>query len=294
MRDFWAQLFLIMRCSKWLLIVLMLCSTVIRAADLPDGELPGRFAVNADGGFVCFSQGNLTYTASTDSWAFAEHQYDMVGNANLVGNTLADKIDLFGWSGDLQSPPNYGRVNSSSTLQFMGNFVDWGKNNIANGGKKWRTLTADEWSYLLENHSQFPTRINGVSGIAIMPQGVKLDIKPDSYTLEQWAIDEGKGVIFLPFAGYREGQASSVTDLNVSGFYWTATPESKTEDPQQESAFIVRAKGDKASVMNTSKARSRGAAVRLVKDKSACTVPVKVHYDAEAGSITITQINDEE
>ena len=59
----------------------------------------------AEGKQVTFSGGNLQYTRSTQTWAFAEHQYDTIGNANITtgaeGNkVLADKIDLFGWSGN--------------------------------------------------------------------------------------------------------------------------------------------------------------------------------------------------
>ena len=59
----------------------------------------------AEGKQVTFSGGNLQYTQSTQTWVFAEHQYDTIGNANITtgaeGNkVLADKIDLFGWSGN--------------------------------------------------------------------------------------------------------------------------------------------------------------------------------------------------
>lgn len=67
---------------------------------------------------VRFSPGNLQYTRSTDTWSFAEHQYDMIGTDNVVGgiaaisteygyykegSAVADKIDLFGWSGNTGS-----------------------------------------------------------------------------------------------------------------------------------------------------------------------------------------------
>ncbi|MBQ5532192.1 MAG: Ig-like domain-containing protein, partial [Bacteroidales bacterium] len=45
------------------------------------------FTVNGQGGKVLFSPGNLQYQASTNTWRFAEHQYDYVGDGgNHAGN----------------------------------------------------------------------------------------------------------------------------------------------------------------------------------------------------------------
>ena len=55
-----------------------------------DGMLPGTFSVSATQQ-VHFSQGNLQYRASTNTWRFAEHQYDCVGNANSkISSTYSD------------------------------------------------------------------------------------------------------------------------------------------------------------------------------------------------------------
>lgn len=76
-----------------------------------DGAIvDGVFKVSANKS-VRFSQGNLQYTQSTKTWSFAEHQYDILVEKNIVnaeyqgeenwkGTALADKIDLFGWSSD--------------------------------------------------------------------------------------------------------------------------------------------------------------------------------------------------
>lgn len=56
------------------------------------------FTVNAEGGQVYFSQGNLQYNAATNVWRFAENQYDYVGEDNaLASSTYSGWIDLFGW-----------------------------------------------------------------------------------------------------------------------------------------------------------------------------------------------------
>ena len=62
-----------------------------------EGSLVGKFSVSASRQVV-FSKGNLQYQASTDTWRFAENQYDYVGEANKnISATYDGWIDLFGW-----------------------------------------------------------------------------------------------------------------------------------------------------------------------------------------------------
>ena len=82
-----------------LLILAVGFSTGAWASSVP-GALPGRFTINASGEKVVFSQGNLQYQASTNTWRFAENQYDYIGNA--AGNTSPSSsqtawIDYFNW-----------------------------------------------------------------------------------------------------------------------------------------------------------------------------------------------------
>ena len=133
-----------------------------------DGKLPEPFSVSATKQ-VWFSQGNLQATNTTINstsgwtWSFAEHQYDCIGNA--IANTAIDNntvitagtVDLFGWVGTNSSLSAYG-INSNSSDSSYGNVTsealktDWGHNAIINGGNAadlWRTLTKDEWVWLL-------------------------------------------------------------------------------------------------------------------------------------------------
>ena len=65
---------------------------------LPEGALPGLFSVG-EGKQVYFSKGNLQYRATTGTWRFAEHQYDIVGkDNNKISETYDGWIDLFGWA----------------------------------------------------------------------------------------------------------------------------------------------------------------------------------------------------
>ena len=58
---------------------------------------PKAFTINANGDKIFFSQGNLQYQASTNTWRFAEHQYDLIGSDNSnISSTYSGWIDLFG------------------------------------------------------------------------------------------------------------------------------------------------------------------------------------------------------
>lgn len=149
----------------------------------PTGAINGKFTINANGDKVYFSMGNLQYHASTNTWRFAENQWDYVGTQTPnefgnVGGTVAGSdngnisqtyngwIDLFGWG---TSGYNHGAVcyqpwsisETDSDYLAYGNWqynlydqtgqADWGWNAISNGGNTtntWRTLTGGsigEW-----------------------------------------------------------------------------------------------------------------------------------------------------
>ena len=78
---------------------------------VPEGAINGLFTVDSLGRQVYFSQGNLQYQASTNTWRFAENQWDYVGDQtqgtvyengmkcdnSLISSTYNGWIDLFGW-----------------------------------------------------------------------------------------------------------------------------------------------------------------------------------------------------
>ncbi len=163
--------------------------------DLPsvDGALPGAFSVSATQQ-VHFSQGNLQYQASTNTWRFAEHQYDYVGSANSnISSTYSGWIDLFGWGtsgwnsgANCYHPWSISTTNSdyypggsnSNGLTGANAEADWAWHNaISNGGNathQWRTLTSAEWDYLLNTRADAASKrgtgnIDGVGGLIILP-----------------------------------------------------------------------------------------------------------------------------
>ena len=239
----------------------------------------GVFSVSADKQ-VTFSKGNLQYTQSTNIWSFAENQYDYLGEANIAidADVLADKVDLFGWS---TSTTNFG-VSTSTDWEngYSGSFVDWGTNQIgADAPNTWRTLTYDEWNYLLNNRNNAfslcgVAQVNGVNGLILLPDnwtcpaGVTFkscfhssygDLYYAAYqtfTADQWSKLEKSGAIFLPAAGYRIG--TSVYYVQDFGYYWSATEGSSCE--ADDLCFWS------AGAYMLSNDRSHGRSVRLVKD----------------------------
>lgn len=216
-----------------------------------NGVLTGEFSVSATEK-VHFSQGNLQYQASTDTWRFAENQYDIIGNDNAnISASYSGWIDLFGW-GTGNNP-----TKSSTNYSDYSTFVDWGVNAISNGGNEanlWRTLTSDEWGYLFKTRTNAASlfglgSVNGINGTIILPdnwstpqaisftpstsQGLsdqgsyyynenENNFYHNTYTAEQWSLMEAAGAVFLPAAGERYG--TSVDYVGSYGYDWSAAP----------------------------------------------------------------------
>ena len=222
------------------------------------GTINGKFTINEDGDQVYFSQGNLQYQASTNTWKFAENQYDYVGNANSnISSTYSGWIDLFGWGtsgwnsgntyyhpwdSDNSTGPAYGPPGQYNLTGSYAN-ADWGVYNpISNGGNianQWRTLTHDEWLYVFNTRSTASgiryakAKVNNVNGVILLPD----DWDSSTYSLSntnssafgftntltasQWSTLEQAGAVFLPAAGRRNG--TSVYVVGTTGYYWSAS-----------------------------------------------------------------------
>ena len=259
----------------------------------------GKFSVS-DSKQVTFSQGNLQYTQSTNTWSFAENQYDYIGTDNVTGGDvtsdpamgdsksgagLADKVDLFGWS---TSATNFGVSTSTNENDYSGSFVDWGRNKIGNDAPNtWRTLTKDEWYYLLHTRTNARedlrardlrglAQVNGVNGLILLPDnwirpagvsfksGYPSEYSVEAYgqyqtfTAEQWSKLESAGAVFLPAAGSRNG--STVSGVQSYGRYCSATEDFDLSNYMYYLEFYSR------DVYMSSSNRTFGRSVRLVKD----------------------------
>ena len=257
--------------------------------DTPSAGI-GVFSVSADKQ-VTFSKGNLQYTQSTNTWSFAENQYDYIGTDNVIGgivesdptygdnkygDALADKIDSFGWS---TSATIFGVSVSQSNSDYSGSFVDWGTNKIGNDAPNtWRTLTYDEWYYLRytrtnANNLLSVAQVNGVNGLIFLPDnwtcpagvtfksGFHSNYGADysayqTFTAAEWSKLESAGAVFLPVSGHRRG--SEVFYVQDEGVYWSAT------ESGSDNAYYLYFRSDAAFMF--SDLRYYGKSVRLVKD----------------------------
>ena len=211
---------------------------------LPIGRKGGLFTINEDGDQVWFSQGNLQYQASTGTWRFAENQYDYIGSDNSsISATYSGWIDLFGW-GTGNSPT----LNTNNYSDYH-TFVDWGVNAISNSvnqSNAWRTLSWNEWDYILNNRANASDKkaignINGVGGLILLPdswtlplgctfasgfstfdENNNIDWTHNNYTHTQWSAMEVAGAVFLPAAGQRWG--TNVGLVGSLGAYWSYSP----------------------------------------------------------------------
>lgn len=183
---------------------------------VPEGAINGLFTINENGDQVYFSKGNLQYQASTNTWRFAENQWDYVGSGEygnvyensvkcdnaLISETYDGWIDLFGWG---TSGYNHGAVcyqpwstsqsftdynaygNDTLNLYDQTGMADWGYNAISNGGNienVWRTLRQSEWEYvlLIRNTSSgvryAKANVNGINGTILLPDNWNNEIYP--------------------------------------------------------------------------------------------------------------------
>ncbi len=191
---------------------------------------------------VTFSPGNLQYHPVNDEWRFAPNQTDYIGEANAnISSSYNGWIDLFGW-GTGNNP-----TNASTDDNDYQTFVDWGVNQIGSyAPNTWRTLTDDEWEYIIEKRSNADklkgvAQVNGVNGLILLPDswncpsgvtfksGFDDDEGPEYYasyqtfSASEWATLEASGAVFFPAAGIRFFDGN-VFNVGFLGYYWSSTP----------------------------------------------------------------------
>ena len=201
---------------------------------LESGRRSGLFSVGPNQ-YVTFSQGNLQYTQSTDTWQFANEQWECIGAGNIKEGALADKIDLFGWSANNTTAP-WGVSLSRNNADYAGEFVDWGENIInSDVPNTWRTLTNEEWEYVLngrKNASKLRCRaqVDHVNGFVFLPDewvcpdGMELNLEQPTtkvFTRDEWSKMENAGAVFLPAAGRIDNK--KLVNFDDHGNYWSST-----------------------------------------------------------------------
>ena len=152
---------------------------------------------------------------------------------------------------------------------------DWGVfNAISNGGNQagiWRTLTRNEWNYILtgRNLAQYlcsQATVCGVHGYVLLPDDFTLpdgltwsyqtnDWDTNTYGPQAWSAMEATGAIFLPAAGNRNG--TNVNDVGSKGYYCSAS--------YYDQYYAYCMSFDSSGVHVSSRNRYSGRSVRLVR-----------------------------
>ena len=244
---------------------------------------------------VKFEQGNVQHCNNPDSdsdypdvnWTIGEHQFDAISNQYTCDGSVCDNTkisstynmyyDLFGWgtSGKSYGATEYQPYATSTTSANYGNGTndlsgdsDWG----VNYGSQ-RTMTADEWNYLLFERKDADKlkrivcvydglKNNGATapiyGLLIMPE-YSDELTQDRISAEEFNELEYMGGIFLPLNGYRKG--TTVTYDGLEGYYWTATAGSTTSTAK---ALHIDARRNIVEIVEID--RATGCSVRLVSD----------------------------
>lgn len=243
-----------------------------------DGAGVGVFSVSSTKQ-VKFSAGNLQCVPKTSerAWQFAPHQYDLSNANGQIGYNCSNFIDLFGYgtSGVMVGSAVYAYLPYSTSGTFYssdlaGTNADWGVANSSSimygqtvTTRSWRTLTSDEWTYLLSRTGKKGgATVNGLNGCVLLPDSWSLPdglsfstgsaFSSNTYTIEQWDKMEKAGAVFLPAGGSRSG--TTVTNQGNLGYYWSAS-----------AGYHVIISGYSSIVNSTSEPRL-GESVRLVSD----------------------------
>ncbi len=273
------------------------------------GVFTDAFSVSATR-TVYFSPGNLQWSATNGgssptyhpvaggygsapgTWRFASNQWDIIGIENrYIDSAYTGWIDLFGWGTSgydnkwpymtlSYTPESYGYGNND----IAGTYYDWGvynsiynpQTNTIDAPGMWRTMTSDEWEYLLDTRltasdiRYAKAIVHGVNGLIIVPDNWKSDVysfnKPNyhgaDYTSNtvnnaDWEQIASAGCIFLPAGGYRN--KTTVSEAGSKGGYWSATCDGSYY--AYDLYFI-----SSTLIPSSSIPRNYGYAVRLVKD----------------------------
>ena len=285
------------------LSLLLPLAVAAQSVQIQDGAILAEFSVS-DSTKVYFSQGNLLYEG-IPWWWFAEHQWnttptyeydyqdeyyeeDIDPSANVTFN-----IFPWGTSGYNGKNPNLISVITRTSItiynygdgtnDIAGTNYDWGVyNKIFNGGDKaglWRTLTKEEWIYLINSRANASEKygvanVEGVNGLILLPDKWELpkdivftsgvtdyntEIKRfatvNNYTASEWARMEACGAVFLP-------TLYTPSDVVAIGDYWSS---SACGDEKAYCLLVLFISGYAELRIGCTPRRDR-LAVRLVQD----------------------------
>ena len=261
---------------------------IVTVDDIPAGAIKGKFSVSEDRQ-VYFSQGNLwlgdwIYDRRMDTdYYFEDHQWQhqplrdstwVTSHKNHFFWSKFQEITLWELFPDPElyaTPEDVIFTNETETTPRK----DFGV--IINGKRRvglWRTLSYEEWKYLLEERPMTygkPRYTNWWGGVKIEdPIFHGVFIYPDDYNGDEvvksshtWKEINDAGIAFLPVAGLRE--RTKITKMPGNpysiGWYWASNTNKKDERTACTiyfDGFVLKYSDDTY--------RGTGISVRLVRD----------------------------
>jgi len=208
------------------------------------GVCDGSFTIGKNKKVV-FSPGNLQYQRSSNTWRFAEQQYDVIELDHWESDSTK-WIDLFEWSNSCNNfGTEYGmHVEGDYSWEAQENaekrfyedtaFIDWGQKM----GKEWFTLSQPEWEYLMEQRPNAAKLwgmacVNGINCIVVLPDNITLpssisfkcgETHPKTYTDKdiQDAIKEKNSYTSAEWNQLENlGAVLFILNDDFDGCYWT-------------------------------------------------------------------------
>lgn len=258
------------------------------------GSLDGLFSVGPNKK-IRFAQSSIRYE-NFAHFSLSQLQYSYLGNDNSKINQ--GTCDLFGWgTGD---NPTKCTTNSADYLTWS----EWGAhplyelgttNILTNSTDVWRTLSKDEWVYILHERPRatellaFATYYL-IPGLIIMPDDSVLTSGSFASRGAVWNESRRayefpnqdcygdnvispvvwnstwmpRGAFFLPMTGYRLG--TSVYDLDAKhGCYWCSDGPGNADHPTDNIYYYLSFQKDFVAIQSTNLPHM-GCAVRLAHD----------------------------
>lgn len=276
-------------------VALILNSCEPNNPKVPEIKGVGAFSISLHDQ-VTFAPSNLVYNRVDNKWHLADNPWEILGAKMLASPSVdyqspleslhnnmyisdvdmfAREIDLFAW-GTGNNPTLVGNDYADFPV-----FAEWGKNIIGNDRtKQWRTLTKDEWEYILFQRYDADKLLayiivdGRIGGLLLFPDnwvhpdGIKLTtgFNPDFYAGYNYLDSEEvlqfqeKGAVFLPSTSKRYPGEYRIEVSSLNGYYWT----SSVGDEQHSYAIKCTEK----TIQLVQIDRATGIAVRLAKDLS--------------------------
>lgn len=232
----------------------------------PEGAINGLFTINENGDQVYFSQGNLQYQASTNTWRFAENQWDYVGtqipeygepggtvpgsdNAN-ISQVYDGWIDLFGWgtSGyhDSSDPYNVNYQPWSTLWSIVNeNYNYYGYGPSTNMSSPNLTGSSANYDWGIYNPiSNGGNQTNQWRTLTHEEWEFVINSRPD-IRYAKATVNNVKGVILLPDDWSSGTYSLSNTNSNDASFDNNTLTVSQWSTLEQHGAIFLPAAGDR-------------------------------------------------